>query len=106
MAPFQSKKNIYVCQKCSEHIVTVDRDNGVTPFMIRCEATSGCDGFMKSSMYRVFDQEMKASHEWYLPTAAEIAGLSDWEREHVRNGGLLLRKADVTRPTPKPGEPR
>ncbi|MCK1407638.1 hypothetical protein [Bradyrhizobium sp. 76] len=88
---FQGKKNIYVCEKCKGHIVTVDIDRGVTPFTIDCKATVFCDGWMKSSMYRVFDQSMKASFEWYRPTAIEV--LSPGAQHHVDQGGLLIRKA-------------
>src|SRR5687768_10420783 len=62
-ATFQGKKNIYVCDACKGHIVTVDRDHGVTPFMITCHATLFCKGMMKSSMYRVFDQNIGADYE-------------------------------------------
>lgn len=30
--------NVYVCRKCGGHTVTVDVDDGVTPFMIGCHA--------------------------------------------------------------------
>jgi len=84
------KKNIYTCEKCFGHIVTVDRDYGTTPFIISHSHTgSGCDGMMKSSMYRVFDQNMKAGFEWYKPPVVQI--LTDGERDHVDNGGLLMR---------------
>lgn len=87
---FKGKKNIYVCEQCKGHIVTVDLERGVTPFMVGCCATHGCKGMMKSSMYRVFDQEIRADHEWYRPTAVEA--LKPWEADHVSRGGLLLRK--------------
>src|SRR3974377_965449 len=29
-------ENVYTCRKCGGHTVTVDRDEGVTPFMIGC----------------------------------------------------------------------
>lgn len=87
---FKGKKNIYVCDRCAGHIVSVDLDAGVTPFLIKCEAVIGCPGMMQSSMYRVFDQRMRASHEWYRPTL--VTRLEPWEAEHVRKGGLLLRK--------------
>jgi len=87
---FRGKKNIYVCEKCKGHIVTVDRDAGVTPFMTSCDVTTGCDGMMKSSMYRVFDQDMRADHEWYRPSAIEV--LKPHTQYHVNQGGLLLRK--------------
>jgi hypothetical protein len=89
-ARFQGKKNIYTCQACFEHIVTVDLDDGVTPFMINCRCTEGCKGMMQSSMYRVFDQTMRAGFEWYKP--ASSADLPPGSREHVEQGGLLLRK--------------
>lgn len=89
-AAFQGKVNIYVCEVCHGHIVTRDKDAGVTPFMIPCEAKPACKGKMVSSMYRVFDQTMAEDSEWYRPSAAQA--LSPWEREHVEKGGLLLRK--------------
>jgi len=85
------KKNIYVCDTCRGHIVTVDIDAGVTPFIVsRCRSTPGCEGKMTSSLYRVFDQTMRADFEWYRPPAAQQ--ISDGERQHVRKGGLLLRE--------------
>lgn len=83
------KLNIYVCESCHGHIVTRDRDAGVTPFLVACKCTPGCTGFMKSSMYRVFDQSMAETHEWYRPD--NLDGLARHTIDHVRNGGLLLR---------------
>ncbi len=88
---FQGKKNIYVCQKCRGHVVTVDIDNGVTPFIIGCWATDGCKGEMHSSFYRVFDQSMRADFEWYRPD--ETAEMTAHTLNHVRQGGLVLREA-------------
>lgn len=34
----EPRVNVYVCQKCGGHTVTVDVDEGVTPFMIGCHA--------------------------------------------------------------------
>ncbi len=82
------QKNIYTCWQCGAHIVTVDRDDGVTPFMIACMVPH-CGGQMKSSMYKVFDQAMRAFWEWYKPAAPQR--LSEAERAHVDKGGLLLR---------------
>ncbi len=87
---FQGKKNIYVCDTCKGHIVTVDSDAGTTPFLIECSATIFCKGLMKSSMYRVFDQDIRAGYEWYKPTAPEI--VKPHLQHHVDQGGLLLRK--------------
>lgn len=89
---FQGKKNIYTCEKCGHHIVTIDREEGVTPFMTSCKA-DGCDGKMKSSLYRVFDQNIRPDHEWYRAEPAEIAKMrhSAACHEHARMGGLFLR---------------
>lgn len=90
--PFASpdgRKNIYTCRTCRGHIVTRDADEGVTPFMLACRATPGCQGLMHSSMYRVFDGTMAASHEWYKPDVAQV--MEPGTRRHVEKGGLVLR---------------
>lgn len=87
---FKDKKNIYTCDQCHGHIVTVDVDDGVTPFMISCYAHPRCKGTMRSSGYRVFDQTMAASHEWYRPAPVDVKPA---EVDHVLRGGLLLREA-------------
>lgn len=89
---FEGKRNIYTCEVCFEHIVTVDRDIGVTPFLIECRCTPGCKGLMKSSLYRVFDQTMKPSYEWYQPSLSELSSMEAHVINHVNKGGLLLRK--------------
>ncbi len=90
-ASFQGKKNIYTCPTCQGHIVTVDTDHGVTPFMIPCKATPTCIGMMESSSYRVQDQRMAAAYEWYSPGVVEQAGLPCHLHDHVKKGGLLIR---------------
>lgn len=85
----KGKRNIYVCDECFGHIVTIDLVEGVTPFMLQCRATAECKGAMQSSMYRVFDQRMEPGFEWYRPGQPEK--LRADIREHVRKGGLLLR---------------
>lgn len=92
---YQGKKNIYVCEACHGHIVTVDADEGVTPFLTPCCVTKGCKGMMKSSLYRVFDQSIAPSHEWFRPHPD--ARFSPSGMEHVSRGGLLLRKLDEPR---------
>lgn len=90
-------KNIYTCRACRGHIVTRDVEPGVTPFMIRCEATTGCTGMMHSSFYRVFDGTMAASHEWYRPEVAQV--MEPGVRRHVEKGGLVLRKIQTPKPS-------
>lgn len=87
---FEGRLNIYTCTTCRGHIVTRDVDEGTTPMFTGCDATPGCAGTMQSSMYRVFDQTMRESHQWYRPSAVEVVG--DAVRQHVSMGGLLLRR--------------
>lgn len=87
----KDEKNIYQCDACRGVIVTVDRDEGVTPFMIDCRATEGCGGVMKSHFYRC-DQTYRAEFEWYRPGRLERLFLNRRTKEHVKMGGLLLRK--------------
>ena len=71
-------------------IVTIDRDDGITPFMIRCRHPR-CKQRAYSQMYAV-DQKLKPTYEWYRPDADEIAELDKATRTHVERGGLLLRE--------------
>jgi hypothetical protein len=81
--------------------VTVDVVEGVTPFMIQCQATEDCKGIMQSSRYRVFDQSMRPDLEWYRPTKEELMQHNANTREHVAKGGLIYRKHE-----PKPSDLR
>ncbi len=83
-----NKINVYTCKKCGGKIVTIDRDAGVTPFMIACRATVGCIGNMVSSSYRC-DQSLTPTWEWHKKK--RIFATSD-TRDYIRRGGLLLRK--------------
>lgn len=84
-------KNRYTCQKCGFSFVTVDRDEGTTPFMTVCRAPTACDGFAQSEFYRI-DQTLEPVFEWYIPGQAEVRKIRDPHmRHHVDMGGLLLR---------------
>lgn len=85
---FQGKKNVYTCEECGFSYVTVDIDEGTTPFMSMCQ-NDGCKALAKSSFYRV-PSDLVATHEWYRP--ADVSGESPMTQEHVRMGGLLLRE--------------
>lgn len=80
-----TRKNAYECEECGSYIVTVDREPGVTPFMVPC---GNCGAFAKSKFYRV-QPYLEPTHEWYRPETLD--DLKDWERQHVEKGGLLLR---------------
>lgn len=120
--------NVYVCRKCGGYTVTVDVDEGVTPFMIGCHAKetevhpaeSGskafedlldrelgiriksknllkvkCDGMSESSFYPRGPRPNwieEPKWEWYKPEPGELANMSRSAKEHVNQGGLLMRK--------------
>jgi hypothetical protein len=87
------KKNRYTCQSCGHAYVTVDKDDGTTPFMAPCQA-KGCKGMAQSEFYRV-PQNLEASHEWYRMGPAEARGLAAHLRQHHEMGGLFLRRVTV-----------
>lgn len=43
--------NLYTCEACRKVTVAIHRDAGVTPFMIGCRRTAGCQGNAVSSFY-------------------------------------------------------
>lgn len=88
--------NRYVCRACGGSVVTVDRAEGVTPFYLDCYATEGCGGPMMSSFYRVDGTPLPVL-EFYSPDKAERKRLDVPTREHVRLGGLLVRRIPVAR---------
>ncbi len=95
MAGFQGKKNAYTCGGCGFQFVTVDTDDGTTPFLTSCQRQNDkgdrcCGGTAQSSMYRI-DQSLPATHEWYRMTDGEAAKHNAAVRQHHTMGGLMLR---------------
>ena len=98
----KGQENVYTCQKCGGYTVTIDRDEGTTPFMIRCRAKDECKGEAYSSFYPKGPRPAyipPPAWEWYRPTDTELllevekhpkseAGI----RQHVEMGGLLMRQ--------------
>ena len=80
------KVNVYTCPSGHE-TVTIDANEGVTPFMTRCRDLA-CTEMAESGFYRV-DQTRRPTHEWLKPD--KLDGLSDETIEHIRKGGLILR---------------
>lgn len=106
MSEAAGRINEYVCEKCGGITRTINRNEGTTPFLIRCRlATIGCDGMAKSSFYRVSQQKLPG-YEWILPTPKEF---DEWVKshkeedhrealaQHVAKGGMLLCKLDAIR---------
>lgn len=92
------RKNVYHCQVCHDEVVTVDLDEGVTPFAIACRATAGCKGTMFSGFYPQWAQALPAAFEWFKPT--DLSGYSAAMRDHLERGGLDMRQSR----TPGDGE--
>lgn len=87
--------NRYTCQKCSGEIVTVDRDEGVTPFMLLCRATADCKGHMYSSFYRGVTGT--PTYEWRKATLTEFQKSSRAMQEHFKMGGLDIHPIEGAR---------
>ena len=81
--------NQYVCEMCGLGIITVDLEEGVTPFALVCRATNDCEGKMYSRMYEKVKQSLIPEFGWYKPNLADV---EDFQRPHIEAGGLLLRK--------------
>lgn len=109
---FKGRENVYICQRCGGHTVTVDVDEGVTPFSIRCRAGNGrCPGLAYSAMYPAGERPAHIpppSWEWYRPTekeAREVDARAPGSLDHARNGGLFLRrKGTLTMDGAAPGK--
>lgn len=80
--------NRYVCQVCGRSIITIDRDEGVTPFMLNCRATPDCKGDMHSSFYEGVTGQ--PTHEWRKPTAEEYQNMSQPMRDYIDSGALNI----------------
>jgi hypothetical protein len=90
--PRQGKKNVYMCD-CGHAFVSIDRDTGVTPFMVKCRQPD-CGMLAKSWFYRVPEPLIASVSpviEWYSPDEAERRTLSPAAMDHVEKGGLLQR---------------
>lgn len=84
------KRNAYTCEECGGVVITVDKDQGTTPFMMGCLATPYCDGTMSSSFYMgpLVNSPKEATYEWRKPTPAEYAVAMPALKDHFDMGGL------------------
>lgn len=92
-----ARKNLYTCTHCGQQIITLDIDEGTTPFMTLCHVTKGCAGMMRSSMYSV-DMRRPHQYEFFKPedlTAYEGDENTEAQLEHFRKGGLDMRRRVV-----------
>lgn len=100
--PNAGKLNVYTCHQHRHTTVTIDREEGVTSFIISCPVckTEGRgDVEAYSAMYRV-SAGLTPTHEWYKPTEDDLRNLKVVVHpnhfanlmDHVEQGGLLFRK--------------
>lgn len=80
--------NVYVCHKCGKEVVTIDRVDGTTPFVIKC---SECGEMARSSFYNV-NQDLTPTVEFYKPDKEEYDKLDEELKEYVDRGCLLYRR--------------
>lgn len=84
---YKGKINVYVCPQ-GHQTITIDKDEGTTPFKLGCR-TPNCGQLATSQFYQV-DQSLMPEYEWYKPT--DIKKVAKNLKEHVRMGGLIIRK--------------
>lgn len=85
--------NGYACRRCAYVTITINRDEGVTPFSITC-TRPGCGGPAYSMFYppeEVIGSEA-VTHEWYRPSLRWARRKGAAMLEHVKRGGLVLRE--------------
>ena len=80
----EPRLNRWAC-KCGWSLVTIERVDGTTPMMTRCEK---CGGQATSLFYRD-EGWTHPTREWRQPTLEEWHGLNAACRHHVMLGGLL-----------------
>lgn len=95
-----SRRNAYFCSSCRRVTITVEVDAGVTPMFISCPHCSTqaasfmyeLPGCMRFTFVSGTIAEVPADFEWYKPDKAELKKLPKSTRDHVKAGGLLMRK--------------
>jgi len=90
-----TKRNIYTCEACGWQIVCTDREPGVTPYLIQCQAEvmggKPCAGTMTSAFYCV-PLFLRSEFVWTRPSLATVREFGQAMREYVEKGGLLLEQ--------------
>jgi hypothetical protein len=90
-------RNCYTCRACGGHVITEDREEGTTPFMIDCHAKKGCEGPMYSACYRgdFVNSDEPATFIWRKPTREEYRRANSFMKHHFDQGGLYLYPTEV-----------
>jgi hypothetical protein len=102
----QNRLNAWRCEACDFPFIAFDRHPGTTPMMVShhaFEPDTDCKGLCASVFYQragveraAIDlgqggQQIQPSHEWYRPSAIELRSETAAVKDHVRQGGLLVR---------------
>lgn len=95
----RGRMNVWACEECGTEVLCFDLHPGVTPFMVSHHALgdADCPGMCRSHFYSGLsaavarDRLGGPSHEWYRPSAGELSKADRHTREHVAQGGLLVR---------------
>ena len=74
-------------RKCNNYKVTLYKDKGVTPFIMRCKC--GGDMMHTKSSKQAPPSYVKV-HNWVRPSLKQTMSLSKGMRNHILNGGLIL----------------
>lgn len=100
-APTRGMHNVWVCESCGEDVLCFDRHPGTTPFTVAHQTfdpTTPCPGITVSTFYngaraqQALVEHGAPSHEWYRPSSTELRHGSRAARDHVMQGGLLVRR--------------
>jgi hypothetical protein len=86
--------NVYRCRNCPNAFATINRDDGVTPFIKTCPF---CGGESQSMMYPKWAQKLQPRFEWYRPTEEEARAedvLYPGMYQYWKDGGLSFRPID------------
>jgi hypothetical protein len=75
--------SVYTCGAEDHKLVTIEREEGVTPFVIPCQE---CNSEM---LHRHDDENAIPTHEWFKPRSGKFDKAT---YEHIQKGGLILRK--------------
>lgn len=85
-------------ESCDGQVIAVHADAGVTPLILACrpeyDGRNHCSGEMVSFGYpsAPMPAQYVVTHEWYRPDDVEYANMAYGTKDHVRRGGLLIRK--------------
>lgn len=80
--------DVYRCDKCGGETCTKYVDFGVTPFVMKCSHCGG-NAVHRETVAGVLN---KTVHEWVRPPYEYYKRMSKGLREHIEQGGLVLRQ--------------